>query len=619
VVNLVGGYVGKFLRADLSTSGIKEEKFSDDVLKDFIGGRGLGVKILYDELKPGINPLSPENKILVMTGPVTGTPSPGTGRWCSVTKSPLTGTIHDSQGGGDFGPYLKFSGFDGIIFEGASEKPVYLWLDDGNAEIKDASHLWGKDVFQTTDTIIKDHGDKNTRVACIGPAGENLVRFAAIMNDKHRAAGRGGHGAVLGSKKVKAIAVRGDKRPLIADDVTFKETTDKVRRKIKEMSVTSESLPNRGTAFLVDVINEEGGYPTRNFQTSVFSTADRTSGETLRDTLLIKDKGCWGCIIRCGRVTKVPAWSRFSGEGEGPEYESIWAHSAQCGVDNLEAISKANYLCNELGLDTIEMGNLIGLAMELYEKGYMEEEATRGVDLKFGNEQAIVEMTWRTAYRSGLGDDIAEGGVALAKKYKAPELFMGVKGQGLPAYDPRAFQGHGVGYATSNRGGCHLRAYMIAAEVAGEVTGEKIKLDPLKTEGKPKWLKIFQDLYGACDSLIVCKFNTFAVGAEEFAGLLTGATGWRYTAEDVMKVGERIYNLERAFNIREGFKGREEDTLPKRFLEDPIPEGPKKGQVLKLGEMLDEYYELRGWKDGVPTKEKLKELGLEKASEDIGV
>lgn len=616
---MVGGYVGKFLRADLSTSGIKEEKFSDDVLKDFIGGRGLGVKILYDELKPGINPLSPENKILVMTGPVTGTPSPGTGRWCSVTKSPLTGTIHDSQGGGDFGPYLKFSGFDGIIFEGASEKPVYLWLDDGNAEIKDASHLWGKDVFQTTDTIIKDHGDKNTRVACIGPAGENLVRFAAIMNDKHRAAGRGGHGAVLGSKKVKAIAVRGDKRPLIADDVTFKETTDKVRRKIKEMSVTSESLPNRGTAFLVDVINEEGGYPTRNFQTSVFSTADRTSGETLRDTLLIKDKGCWGCIIRCGRVTKVPAWSRFSGEGEGPEYESIWAHSAQCGVDNLEAISKANYLCNELGLDTIEMGNLIGLAMELYEKGYMEEEATRGVDLKFGNEQAIVEMTWRTAYRSGLGDDIAEGGVALAKKYKAPELFMGVKGQGLPAYDPRAFQGHGVGYATSNRGGCHLRAYMIAAEVAGEVTGEKIKLDPLKTEGKPKWLKIFQDLYGACDSLIVCKFNTFAVGAEEFAGLLTGATGWRYTAEDVMKVGERIYNLERAFNIREGFKGREEDTLPKRFLEDPIPEGPKKGQVLKLGEMLDEYYELRGWKDGVPTKEKLKELGLEKASEDIGV
>lgn len=616
---MVGGYMGKFLRVNLSIGRIKEEKFSDNVLKSFIGGRGLGVKILYDELKPGTDPLSPENKILIMTGPVTGTPTPESGRWCSVTKSPLTGTIHDSQSGGDFGPYLKFSGFDGIIFEGASEKPVYLWLDEGNAEIKDASHLWGKDVFQTTDTIIKDRGDKKTRVACIGPAGENLVRFAAIVNDKHRAAGRGGHGAVLGSKKVKAIAVRGDKRPLIGDEAVFKETTDKVRKKIKEMSVTSESLPERGTAFLVDVINEEGGYPTRNFQTSVFSTADRTSGEILRDTLLIKDKGCWGCIIKCGRVTKVPAWSRFSGEGEGPEYESIWALGAQCGVDNLEAISKANYLCNELGLDTIEMGNLIGLAMELYEKGYIEEEATRGVDLKFGNEQAIVEMTWRTAYRSGLGDDIAEGGVALAKKYKAPELFMGIKGQGFPAYDPRAFQGHGLGYATSNRGGCHLRAYMIAAEVAGEVTGEKIKLDPLKTEGKPKWLKIFQDLYGACDSLIICKFNTFAVGAEEFAGLLTGATGWRYTAEDVMKIGERIYNLERAFNIREGFKGREEDMLPKRFLEEPIPEGPKKGQVLKLGEMLDEYYELRGWKDGVPTKEKLKELGLEKASEDIGV
>lgn len=615
---MVGGYMGKFLRVNLSTGRVKEEKFSDDVLKSFIGGRGLGVKILCEELKPGTDPLSPENKILIMTGPITGTATHESGRWCSVTKSPLTGTIHDSQSGGDFGPYLKFSGFDGIIFEGASKKPVYLWLDDGNAEIKDASHLWGKDVIQTTDTIIKEQGDKNTRVACIGPAGENLVRFAAILNDKHRAAGRGGHGAVLGSKKVKAIAVRGEKRPEIADEAAFKEMTDRVRRKINEMSVPGESLPDRGTAFLVNVINGEGGLPARNFQTGVFPAADKISGETLKDTLLIKGKGCWGCTIRCGRVTKIPAGGPFSGEGEGPEYESIWALGAQCGVDNLEAISKAGYLCNELGLDTIEMGNLIGLAMELYEKGYMEEKDTRGVDLRFGNEQAIVELTWRTAYRSGLGDDIAEGGIALAKKYKAPEFFMGVKGQGLPAYDPRAFQGHGLGYATSNRGGCHLRAYMIAAEVAGEVTGERIKLDPLKTEGKAKWLKIFQDLYGACDSLIVCKFNTFAVGAEEFAGLLTSATGWKYTAEDMMKIGERIYNLERAFNIREGFKGREEDTLPKRFLEEPLPEGPKKGQVLKLGEMLDEYYELRGWEDGVPTKAKLKELGLEKASEEIG-
>lgn len=612
---MVGGYVGKFLRIDLGSGQIKDEKIPEETLRDFIGGRGLGVKILYDELKTGIDPLSPENKIVILTGPVTGTPAPESGRWCSVTKSPLTGTIHDSQSGGDFGPYLKFAGVDGVIFEGASEKPVFLWIENGHAELKDASHLWGKDVFTTTDEIIK--GDKKIRVACIGPAGENLVKFASIMNEKHRAAGRGGHGAVLGSKKVKAIAVRGDTRPSIADEDALKEANEGVVKKIHEMSTTGDSLPKHGTAVLVNVINEEGGYPTRNFQTGVFATADRTSGETLTDTLLIDKMACWGCIIRCGRVSRVPPWSQYSGEGEGPEYETIWALGAQCGVDNLEAITKAYYLCNELGIDAIEMGNLIGLAMDLYEKGYIDPELTRGLDLKFGTTQALVELTWRTALRSGIGDDIAEGGVRFATKYKAPELFMGVRGQGLPAYDPRAFQGHGLGYATSNRGGCHLRAYMIAAEVVGEVCGEEIELDPLQTEGKAKWVKIFQDLYSTCDSLILCKFNTFAVGAEEFASTLSAITGWRYTADDIMRVGERIYNLERAFNVREGVHW--EDKLPKRFLEEPLPEGPKKGQVLKLDEMLEEYYQLRGWIGGKPTKTKLKELGLDRASEDVGV
>ncbi|MGQ9552342.1 MAG: aldehyde ferredoxin oxidoreductase family protein [Candidatus Bathycorpusculaceae bacterium] len=612
---MVGGYVGRFLRVDLSQSRMEEQQFPEETLRDFIGGRGLGVKILYDELRPGTDPLSPDNKIAILTGPVTGTSAPESGRWCSVTKSPLTGTIHDSQSGGDFGPYLKFSGFDGIIFEGASQKPVYLWIDNGHAELRDASSLWGKDTFTTTDAIIK--GDKNIRVACIGPAGENLVKFANIINEKHRAAGRGGHGAVLGSKKLKAIAVRGDKLPSIADSSALKEANNRVIKKIREMSATGQKLPKYGTSALVNSINERGGYPTRNFQTGVFSLADRTSGETLTDTLLTGTMGCWGCIIKCGRVTKIPPWSPYSGEGEGPEYETVWSLGAQCGVDNLEAITKAHYLTNELGLDAIEMGVLIGLAMELYEKGYIEKEMARGLDLRFGNPQAIVELTWRTAYRLGLGDDIAEGGVKFATKYKAPELFMGVRGQGLPAYDPRAFQGHGLGYATSNRGGCHLRAYLIAAEVVGEVTGEKIELDPLQTEGKAKWVKIFQDLYAACDSLIVCKFNTFAVGAEEFAQTLSAVTGWQYAADDIMKVGERIYNLERAFNVREGTNW--EDKMPKRFLQEPLPEGPKKGQVLKLDEMLPEYYELRGWKEGKPTKTKLEELGLRRAAQEVGI
>jgi len=610
-----GGYMGKFLRVNLTDGTIKEEKISDEVLKMFIGGRGLGVKILYDELKPGVDPLSPENKIVILTGPLTGTAAPSSGRWCSVTKSPLTGTIHDSHSGGYFGPELKFAGFDGVIIEGASEKPVYIWIHDGEAELRDASHLWGKDTHDTTDMICKELGDEKIKVACIGPAGENLVKIAGIINDKHRAAGRGGHGAVLGSKKLKAIAVRGTQRVPITSEEAFREAVRRALDKIKESAVTSQSLPAYGTAVLVNIINEQGLFPTRNFQTGVFPTASRISGETMAETILVKKKPCWGCPIACGRVTKVPPWSPYSGEGEGPEYETIWAFGAQCGVDNLEAIAKANYLCNELGLDTISMGHVIGTAMELYEKGYIKPEQTRGVDLKFGNVEAIVELTWRTAYRSGLGNDLAEGSRRLAEKYGAPELSMDVKGQELPAYDPRGAQGHGLGYATSNRGGCHLRAYMIAAEILGIPE----KLDPLTTEGKAKWVITFQDLFATCDSLVLCKFVTFAFGAEEFADMLSAATGWNLTADDVMKIGERIYNLERAFNIREGFKGRDEDTLPKRLLEEPMPEGPVKGYVVKLNEMLDEYYNLRGWKDGVPTKDKLKELGLDKAADEIGV
>jgi len=613
---MVGGYVGKFLRVNLSSGSIRNDKIPEATLRDYIGGRGLGVKILYDELKPGIDPLSPENKIIILTGPVTGTPAPESGRWCSVTKSPLTGTIHDSHSGGDFGVYMKFAGVDGVVFEGASRKPVYLWIEDGDAELRDASKLWGKDAFATTDDIIGS--DKNTRVACIGPAGENLVKFGNIINEKFRAAGRGGHGAVFGSKKLKAIAVRGDKPPPVANGEALRQVNVDVLKKIHEMSATGDLLPRLGTAALVNTINEDGGYPTRNFQSGVFATADRTSGDTLKDTLLTGTMGCWGCVIKCGRVSKVPPWSPYSGKGEGPEYETIWSMGAQCGVDNLEAITKANYVSNELGLDSIEMGNLIGLAMEMYEKGFIPAELTRGLDLTFGNPQALVELTWRTAVRSGLGDDLAEGGVSFATKFKAPELFMGARGQGFPAYDPRAYQGHALGYATSNRGGCHLRGYMIAGEAVGEICGEKISLDPLVTEGKAKWLKIFQDLYSACDSLIICKFNTFAIGAKEFAPTLSAVTGWNYSPDDIMKVGERIYNLERAFNAREG-KGLEKDTLPKRFLETPLPEGPRKGQTVKLDQMLREYYDLRGWRGGVPTKAKLRELGLSKVADDVGV
>ena len=611
----LGGYTGKILRVDLFKEKLYIETLPEKVLRNWIGGRGLGVYLLLKELNPKVDPLSPENKIILLTGPVTGTGYPMSGRWCSVTKSPLSGTIHDSQSGGKWGPELKFAGFDAIIVEGAAEKPVWLWIYNGKAELRDAKHLWGKDVHATTDMIIEEMraeiGDdaRNIKVACIGPAGENLVRFAAILNDKNRAAGRGGHGAVLGSKKLKAIAVRGTQKPKPAKEDLFRSAIAKAMDKIKKSPVTSQALPAYGTAVLVNIINRHGIFPTRNFQTGVFPGAEKISGERMAETILIKEKireeACWGCPVGCARYTKVatPPWT---GEGGGPEYETIWAFGSQTGVDNLEAIAKANFLCNELGLDTISMGHVIGTFFELVEKGKIPAEKLRGLRVGWGSAEAIVELTWRTAYRSGIGDELAEGAKRLAEKYGAPEVAMVVRGQELPAYDPRGAQGHGLAYATSNRGGCHLRAYMISPEVLGVPQ----LVDRFSTEGKPKMVKHFQDVFAVVDSMVICKFSTFALWVDDFADALTAITGWEITPADIEKIGERIYTAERAFNVLAFGDGREYDTLPKRLLEEPMPEGPSKGHVVRLEEMLDEYYRLRGWKDGRPTREKLESLGL---------
>ena len=608
-----GGYMGKFLRVDLTNQKLRDETIPENILRTWIGGRGLGVYLALKEIDPKVDPLSPENKVFILTGPLTGTAAPESGRWCSVTKAPLTGTIHDSQSGGKWGPELKFAGYDGIIIEGASEKPVYLWIHDGKAELRDAKHLWGKDTHATTDMICEELGDENIKVLCIGPAGENLVKFACMINDKGRAAGRGGHGAVLGSKKLKAIAVRGTMRPPIVDEEKFREAVRANVDKLKKHPVTGEGLPKYGTAILVNIINKHGVLPTRNFQTGVHPTAEKYSGETIAEKTLIRKVPCWGCIIGCGRYTRIPKESPFAGEGDGPEYETLWAFGAQTGTDNLEAISKANFLCNELGLDTISMGHVIGTLMELYERGRIPDEKLRGVVPTWGNAGAIVELTWRTAYRSGIGDDLAEGAKRLAEKYGAPEVAMVVRGQELPAYDPRGAQGHGLGYATSNRGGCHLRAYMIAPEVLGAPQ----LVDRFETKGKPQLVKEFQDGFAVVDSLILCKFNTFATWLEDWIPMLAGATGWDITIEELKTVGERIYNAERVFNILAFGDGREYDTLPKRLLEEPMPEGPAKGKVVKLEEMLDEYYKIRGWKDGRPTREKLEQLGLKELADKL--
>ncbi len=601
-----GGLKLKLLRSDLSSGSMRDEFVDEDEAKLFVGGRGLGVKILIEELKPGTDPMGPENKLLFMTGPATGTAFPTSGRFHIITKSPQTGGIGESNCGGTFGPELRFAGYDGIIIEGKAAEPVYLWIRKGEAEIRPAGRYWGKGTCGTEDGIRKELGDSNIKIASIGPAGENLAMCAAIINDKHRTAGRAAAGAVMGSKQLKAIAVRGNKKIPIVDEKRFKEVVQKVLKMLRESRITGQSLPTFGTAVAVNTINEYGLLPTRNFQTGVFPSAGKISGETIAKTISVKGKACWECPIACGRViriTQVP----YQVEGEGPEYEALWALGPQCYVNDLNAIAKANNLCDELGIDPISYGNIVGCAMELSERGKISKEKLRGLVLKFGNPQAIVELTWRTAYRLGFGNDIALGAKRLAEKYGASELAMHVKGLEMSAYDSRGSQGHGLAYATSNSGSCHLRAYMTGPEIFGVSK----RLDRFATEGKAQWVKTLQDLFAICDSAVFCKFATLAIWMPEIVEMLNAITGWNWSPDELLKAGDRIYTLERLFINREGF-GRKDDTLPKRLLKESMPEGPSKGHVVKLGAMLDEYYALRGWKKGKPTPEKLKELGLSK-------
>jgi aldehyde:ferredoxin oxidoreductase len=619
----VGGYMGQILRVNLTEGKVSKEPLPpEDVLRKWIGGRGLGVYLMLKEVNPKVDPLSPENKAIVATGPLTGvTGIPSAGRWCSVTKAPLTGTIHDSQSGGKAGPELKFAGFDAVIIEGASDHPVYLWIHDGKAELRDAKHLWGKDTHTTTDSIKEELAPaigkdeaKEIKVITIGPAGENLSKIACLINDKSRAAGRGGHGAVWGSKKFKAIAIRGHMVPKVAKEDKLEEISEKSMDIIKKSPVTSQSLPKYGTAVLINIINAHGALPTRNFRTGVFPTAEKISGERIAEEIVDwkkqEEEICWGCPMGCARYSRIDK-PPFTGEGGGPEYETDWAFGAQTGTDDLAAITKANFLCNELGLDTISMGHTIGTLMELVELGKVPEEKLRGLKVTWGNGEALVELTWRTAYRSGIGDDLAEGALRLAKKYNAPELAMVVRGQELPAYDPRGVQGHGLAYATSNRGGCHLRAYLIAPEVLGVPE----LIDRFATAGKGRWVKNFQDVFATLDSLVVCKFVTFAYWTDVMAEQLSVVTGWDISPAEFEKIGERIYNAERAFNIMSFGDGEEYDTLPKRLLEEPMPEGPSKGYTVKLSEMLPEYYKERGWIRGRPTRAKLEELDLKWVSD----
>ena len=595
------GWTGNMIRVNLSDKTIKLEKLDNDDLKNYIGARGLGTRLYTKEVDPKIDPLSPENKMIFLTGPLTGTLAGSGGRFNVVTKGPLNGTIAASNSGGNWGPELKFAGYDGIIFEGRAEKPVYLWINNDQIELRDAEDLWGKDAHETTD-LVKAATDDEAKVACIGPAGENLVKFACIMNEYNRAAGRSGVGAVMGSKNLKAVAVRGTRGIKIADYEGFLNAITDTRAKLKAHPVTGAGLAAYGTNVLVNILNEHGGLPVKNFsEAAVYPNAEKISGEHQAEHNLIRNKGCFGCPIGCGRGSKNKV--NFKGIGEGPEYEATWGFGSNLDIDDFEAVSKANFLCNELGMDPITLAGTIACAVEMVEKGFIPREKA---DLNWGDTETLVEMTRKNAYREGFGDELAEGSYRLAEKYGHPEYSMSAKKQELPAYDPRGQQGIGLEYATSNRGGCHVRGYMTSPEVLGIPE----KVDPDAIEGKPGLLKIFQDLTALVDSAGICLFTTFAIGLPEISEELRKATGLNLSDEEFLLAGERIWNLEKIFNLQAGLS-KKDDTLPPRLLNEPMKDGPHKGNVVRLDEMLSEYYQLRGWdKNGIPTQAKLNELGM---------
>ena len=597
----MSGYCGKLLRIDLTAGEITTENLDVSIATKFIGGRGLGAYILSKEVDPQVSPLTPDNKLILATGPLTGTAAPTGARYMVTTKSPLTGAIACSNSGGFWGPELKRAGYDAIVIEGKSETPVYICIRDGAVEIRDAEKYWGKLVGEGTDMLREDVADPKARVLMIGPAGERLSMIASVMNDKARAAGRSGVGAVMGSKNLKAVVVRGTGKVASANEEQTKDLVKKMRGILKEHPITGEGLTSYGTAVLVNIINESGIFPTRNFQKSYFEAAEKISGETLAKTYLVKNAACFGCPIACGRVSKVDG-----NVAEGPEFETIWAYGADCGVDDLASIIRANNYCNEYGLDTISAGATIACAMELHQKGLIKPEELEGIPLEFGNGQAIVEWTRKMGAGEGFGAKLTQGSYRLAESYGVAELSMTVKKQELPAYDPRGVQGHGLSSATSNRGGCHVRGYIISPEILGLPE----KIDPHTTGGKAVWAKAFQDTVAVIDSLGLCLFTSFALTADNYRDMFNAIVGEDFSTDELLLAGERIWNLERVFNLKAGISA-DQDTLPKRLLKDPIPQGPSKGQVHHLSEMLPEYYKLRGWDQrGVPTEAKLAQLGI---------
>ena len=618
-------FMGTILRVNLTEGEISAETIREDWAREFVGGAGLATKYLYEEMSKGIDPLGPENVLIFMAGPLTGTASASASRYSVVAKSPLTGIWGHANSGGSFGPALKRSGYDGIIFEGAALEPVYLKIVDGQAELCAAGHLWGKNVSETEDSIQAATQERFT-IASIGPGGENLVRYAAIMNNKHRAAGRCGLGAVMGSKRLKAIACAGNRPIRLAHAERFRETA-RTQIDLLNESVLKVGFDAFGTNMISDMVNVRGGYPTRNWQEGVFDQIDEINAQALTDKVLVEGVNCFSCPVICGRGTRIREGKWAGHSSEGPEYETTNTLGAMCGVSDMNAITMANYLCNQYGLDTISTGSTIAFTMECYEKGILTRDDTDGLEIRFGDADLVVDLVAKIATRQGIGGLMTGGTRAMSERLgQGSEKFaMHVKGLELPAYDPRAAKICGLGYVTANRGGDHITSYIEGptfVDIPFLLVEDSSIRDPFVAN--PEEVKVVVDMENALtvlDATGGCKFMGILLSAEELVELITTATGWDFDVNDFRSSGERIYNLMRAFCVREGID-REKDTLPERLMSDPLPDGPAQGMVIDrdtLEMMKDAYYKLRGWDmaTGIPTADRLRELGLDDLVDDM--
>jgi len=614
-------WANKVLRVNLNEGTCSSEPLNMEWAKEYIGQRGLATRYMVEEVDPTCDPLGSDNKLIFATGPLTGTMASTGGRYSVITKGPLTGAIACSNSGGYLGAELKLAGWDMVIFEGKSAEPVYLYVVNESAELLSASAIWGKSVWETDEILHKTHQDTRLRIAACGRSAEAGCLYAGIVNDLHRAAGRSGVGTVMASKNLKAIAVIGTQGVgNIKDPARFMQTTAEQKKVLVDHPVTGTGLPTLGTQVLMNVINETGALPTRNMREVQFEGANNISGEQMLEPRerdgkpnLTTNAACFACTIACGRISTIDQGHftvenkpQYWGNSGGLEYEAAWALGADTGVDDLDALTYANFVCNEDGFDPISFGSTLAAAMELYDIGAITKEDTGGMELKFGSAEALAWSAEKVATGEGFGADLGLGSKRLCEKYGHPDLSMTVKGQEFPAYDPRAIQGMGLTYATSNRGACHLRSYTVSSEILGIPE----KTDPLVTEGKAGLVKAFQDVTAAWDSTGLCLFTSFAWSLENVAPQLDAACEGEWTADRLMETGERIWNLEREFNNRAGLTSAD-DTLPKRLLEEAAKTGPAEGKVCGLDEMLPEYYEMRGWtKDGQVTDETRSRLAL---------